>query len=140
MRDVMLILHFVGLTMGLGTSFAHAFLGSVTGKMSADEATKFRVHSLVLGKMGLIGIGLLVISGLYLVTPYWKLLSSMPLLILKLSLVVVLISLIAVINILSARAKKGNETEVQFKKIAPLGKMTMLIALIIVIVAVYVFH
>ncbi len=41
MREVMLILHFIGLTMGLGTSFAHAFLGIITSKMPADEATNF---------------------------------------------------------------------------------------------------
>jgi uncharacterized membrane protein len=140
MREVMLILHFIGLAMGLGTSFAHAFLGSVTAKMSADEANRFRVHSLVLGKMGFVGIILLLVSGFYLITPYWKILPHTPLLILKLVLVVILISLITVINILSAKAKKASDPEVQFKKIEPFGKMTMLVALIIVIVAVYIFH
>ena len=66
MREVMLILHFIGLTMGLGTSFAHAFLGIATAKMSAEEIIKFRLHTMVLSKMGNIGIILLVISGLYL--------------------------------------------------------------------------
>ena len=78
MREVMLILHFIGLTMGLGTGFAHAFLGIVISKMQPDEATKFRLHSLVLGKMGFIGIVLLIFSGLYLMTPYWKVLPSTP--------------------------------------------------------------
>jgi len=45
MREPMLILHFVGLTMGLGTGFAHAFLGMATAKMSPEEVVKFRVHS-----------------------------------------------------------------------------------------------
>lgn len=32
MREVMLIFHFIGLTMGLGTGFAHAFLGAAVTK------------------------------------------------------------------------------------------------------------
>jgi hypothetical protein len=54
--------------MGLGTGFAHAFSGSVTAKMPAAEAASFRLHSLVLGKMGNIGILLLLVSGFYMIT------------------------------------------------------------------------
>ena len=95
----MLILHFIGLTMGLGTNFAHGFLGIVTFKMTAEEAIKFRLYSLVLSKMGNIGIVLLISSGLYLITPYWNILQSLPLLILKLALVIILVVLITMINL-----------------------------------------
>ncbi|HTE32222.1 MAG TPA: hypothetical protein VK666_17700 [Chryseolinea sp.] len=139
MREIMLILHFVGLTMGLGTSFAHAFLGIVTSKMTADEATKFRLHSLVLSKMGNTGIVFLIVSGLYLITPYWNVLPSLPLLILKLALVVILVVLIAMINLSTKKAEKG-DPEVQLKKMEQLGKMTLLIGSIIVVLAVYIFH
>jgi len=139
MREVMLILHFIGLTLGLGTSFAHAFLGIATSKMSADEATKFRLHSLVLSKMGHIGIVLLIFSGLYLITPYWKILPSSPLLILKLALVIILVLLIILINLSSGKAKKADAVG-QLKKMEQLGKMTLLIGLVIVILAVYIFH
>lgn len=139
MRETMLILHFIGLSMGLGTSFAHAFLGAATAKMSPDEAVKFRVHSLVLANMGNVGIGLLVISGLYLITPYWSVLTSMPLLMAKLALVVVLIILITMINALVKKTRSG-DAEVYLKKMATIGKMTLIIALTIVILAVSVFH
>ena len=135
----MLVFHFIGLTMGLGTGFAHAFLGSITSKMSAEEAIKFRLHSLVLSKMGHIGITFLFISGLYLITPYWKVLSSMPLLILKLSLVAILITLITLIGIAARKAKNG-DAAIQLKKMETLGKMTLLIGLAIVILAVNIFH
>ena len=139
MREVMLILHFIGLTMGLGTSFAHAFLGIATSKMSTDEATKFRLHSLVLSRMGNIGITLLVISGLYLITPYWAILPSSPLLILKLTLVVILVVLITLINLFTKKAKNG-DAEGHLKKMERLGKMTLIFGLVIVILAVYIFH
>jgi len=52
--------------------------------------------------MGHIGITMLIISGLYLMTPFWKTLNARPLLITKLILVLVLtvsiIVLLAVLN------------------------------------------
>jgi uncharacterized membrane protein len=139
MREVMLFVHFIGLTMGVGTAFAHAFLGLVTSKMVAEEATKFRVHSLVLSRMGNTGLVLLVISGLYLITPFWKTLPSTPLLMLKLALVSLLAVLIIVINVFSGKAKKGDAEE-QLKKIELLGKLTLPLSIIIVILAVSIFH
>ena len=139
MRETMLVLHFIGLTMGMGTGFAHAFLGIATSKMSAEEATKFRMHTLVLGKMGHTGIGLLVLSGLYLITPYWKILPSSPLLILKLSLVVILLVILTLISSTAKKAQKG-DAEVHLKKIQQLGKITLPLSIIIVILAIYVFH
>jgi uncharacterized membrane protein len=139
MREAMLIFHFIGLAMGMGTGFAHAFLGAATTKMSNEEATRFRLNTLVLGKMGHIGIALLLISGFYLITPYWKVLTSTPLLMVKLALVLVLIVLIAMINIAGKKAMKG-DAEKQFKKMKTMGKLTLIISLAIVIVAVNIFH
>ena len=139
MRETMLVFHFIGLTMGLGTGFAHAFLGIIAAKMPAQEATKFRIHSLVLSNMGHIGISLLIISGLYLITPYWKILPSSPLLIIKLTLVIILLVLITLIN-LSAKKAKNGDAEAPLKKIEKLGKMTLITGLLIVILAVSIFR
>jgi len=139
MREIMLILHFIGLVMGLGTSFAHAFLSIATAKMSVGDAITFRLHSLVLSKMGNIGIILLVISGLYLITPYWRVLPSMPLLMFKLALVAILIILILMINIRSKKAW-NHQPEIELQKMEKIGKLTLFIGLAIVIIAVKVFH
>jgi uncharacterized membrane protein len=139
MRETMLILHFIGLAMGLGTGFAHAFLGAAAAKMPKDEATKFRLNTLVISYMGKTGIALLLISGFYLITPYWKSLSSLPLLMVKLALVLVLIVLITLISIAGKKAKQG-DAQNQFKKMEILGKLTLIVGLAIVIVAVIVFH
>jgi len=139
MREVMLILHFIGLVMGMGTGFAHAFLGIATPKMSADEATRFRMHTLVLGKMGHTGIGLLIVSGLYLITPYWQMLPTSPLLMLKLALVVILLIVLILISSTAKKAKQG-DAELHLKKIQQLGKITLPLSIIIVILAIYIFH
>ena len=138
MREVMLALHFIGLAMGLEAGFAHAFLGAAAKKMPAGEATKFKMNTLVISNMGHIGIGLLLISGFYMITPYWKVLSTMPLLMVKLGLVAVLIILIILISIAAKKAKSG-DAERQFKKLEILGRLTLLTALAIVAMAVAVF-
>jgi len=40
MREAMLIIHFLGLAMGLGTSFAIMFLGIAGSKMDKEEGKK----------------------------------------------------------------------------------------------------
>jgi uncharacterized membrane protein len=135
----MLFFHFIGLVMGLGTGFAHAFLGSVASKMTPEEATKFRMHSLVLSNMGNVGLTFLILSGLALITPYWGRLGSMPLLIAKLVLVATLAIVIVLINISAKKAKQGN-AEVEIRKMQQMGKVTMILGLSIVILAVGVFH
>jgi hypothetical protein len=125
--------------MGLGTSFAHAFLGIAAAKMSPEEVVKFRVHTLVLSKMGNVGIALLVISGLYLITPFWSVLTSMPLLMTKLALVIILIMLIIAINILVKKARNA-DAGIHLQKMGVVGRMTLVVALTIVVLAVFVFH
>jgi uncharacterized membrane protein len=139
MRDIMLIVHFLGLVMGLGTSFAHAFLGAATAKMNEEDATKFRLNAMGLSKMGHIGIFLLLVSGIYLIIPYWPSIGENPLLIIKLVLVAFLIVLITLISRGTQKAYQRN-AEQQLKKIEPLGKLTLLVGLAILIVAVNVFH
>ena len=139
MRDVMLIVHFIGLAMGLGTSLAFMFLGIASSKMEEQEAQKFRLNSFALSRMGHIGLALLIISGGYLMTPYWSILTAIPLLIVKLALVLVLAALIGIISSYARKAKEG-DTELYLKKIEILGKLALLTAIIIVILAVYIFH
>lgn len=139
MRDVMLILHFVGLAMGLGTSFAFMFLSIAATKMEKHEAKKFTTNTLAISRMGHIGIALLIISGGYLITPYGPMLMDMPLLVTKMILVLVLVILII---LLGNTAKKAKETQDDkyFIKLGMLGRFSMLTSLAIVIVAVLNFH
>lgn len=139
MHDIMLALHFIGLAMGLGTSFAHMFLGIAAGKMEAEERLKFQMNSMALSRMGHIGLTLLVVTGIYLMGPYWSILPSSPLLMAKLALVLLLGALIGIISSIAKKAKKG-DAEAQFKRIEPLGKIAMLTALAIVLLAVFFFH
>ena len=139
MRDAMLIVHFIGLAMGLGTSFGFMFLGIAGAKLEPAERVKFSINSFALSKMGHIGLLLLIVSGGYLMTPYWSILPSSPLLIAKLSLVLVLSALIGIISAKARKAKQG-DAEMHLAKIRPLGMLSLLTALTIVILAVSIFH
>ncbi len=139
MREAMLITHFLGLTMGLGSSFAFMFLGIASSKMEKGEGQKFTLNTFAMSRMGHIGLTLLVLSGGYLMTPFWPILSSSPLLIAKLILVLVLIATVSLLSVYAKRAKKG-ETDANLKKIASLGKVSLLSGISIVLLAVLIFR
>jgi uncharacterized membrane protein len=139
MRDIFLILHFIGLAMGLGTSLAFLFLGIASGKMEKEEAKQFIKQTFILGKMGHIGLTLLVVTGLYLMTPYWSTLESKPLLIVKLALVLVLGGVIGVLTSTMKKVKKEGGDQ-YLKKIPVFGKLALITSLTIVILAVLTFH
>ncbi len=139
MRDLMLIVHFLGLSMGLGTSFAFLFLGRARSKMEKEEGRKFAMNSSILSTMGHIGLSMLIISGLYLMTPFWQTLSARPLLITKLIFVLILTISVILAAIYSKRARRGN-TEANLKNVAFLGKVALLSAIGVVLLAVLNFH
>jgi uncharacterized membrane protein len=135
----MLITHFLGLAMGLGSSFAFMFLGRAGSKMEKSERQKFTLNTFAMSRMGHIGLALLILSGGYLMTPYWVLLRSQPLLIAKLLLVLVLVFTVSLLTVYAKRAKKG-DTEANLRKIASLGKVSLLSAIAIVTLAVLIFR
>jgi len=138
MRETALVLHFIGLAMGLGASFANLFLGMAMAKMQPEEAKNFALKAMTLTKMGHTGLALLLLSGLYMMSPYWRMLPDTPLLIAKLTLVVFLIILISIMTSLAGKVKKGDFS--QMKKIKPLGRIALITTITIVILAVSVFH
>jgi hypothetical protein len=64
MYDVLLMLHFIGLAMGVGTSFAMLTLGSTARKLPPEERGVFFGRVGGLAKNGSIGFLLLVATGL----------------------------------------------------------------------------
>ena len=62
MRETMLIIHFLGLAMGLGTSFAFMFLGIAGSKMDKEEGKTFALKTFSLGTMGHIGLVMLILA------------------------------------------------------------------------------
>ena len=139
MKETLLILHFIGLAMGLGTSFAFMFLGIAASKMDKEESIKFTLKASAISRMGHIGLALLVISGLLLVGDRWDILLDNPLFIAKLALVVLLGALIGIATAAVRRAKSGN-AEQQIAKASKVGPVSLLVGLTIVVLAVLIFN
>ena len=135
----MLIVHFVGIAMTAGVGFSQIFLKMARSKTSDEEKNKLFLHSLNLVKMAEIGLGLLLISGGYLMTPYWKEMGHMPLLSAKLGLVCLLIVVLVIVIIKSKKALK-NPTQDFSSKIEPFGILTFLIVITNIVLAVMSFH
>ena len=135
----MLVLHFMGLALGIGNGFAHLFLGFGMTDMTAEESVSFSLKTFAVNKMGYIGLFLLVLSGGYLMTPFWETLMSNYTLLVKLVLVIVLIVLVVMMNGLAKTAitERGGES---LDKIQSLGKITLPLGVIIVVLAVLSFH
>lgn len=139
MRDIMLITHFIGLTMSLGTGFANLFLSMAAAKLEPSERGKFMANTLILMRMGHTGLGLLLVSGFYLITPYWKIMGAMPTLIAKLCCVGLLIVMVSVITILAKKAQReGNPA--MLMKLKPFGMLNFFLGITIVVLAVLSFH
>jgi uncharacterized membrane protein len=56
--------HFIGLALGVGTSFAVLTLGASTRELAPEERAKFMLRAGALRKNGSIGLGLLILTGL----------------------------------------------------------------------------
>jgi hypothetical protein len=60
----LLFLHFIGLALGVGTSFAMLTLGASVKDLSPEERGKFMLRAGALRKNGSAGLGLLILTGL----------------------------------------------------------------------------
>lgn len=139
MKDTMLIVHFLGLILGMGAGVSNFFIGMSNRNMPKEERPKFFLRLRVSGYLGLSGIILLILSGGYLMTPYWAALPSMPTLIAKLALVVVLLILILIMDQKWRGAVKNNGGP-DLMALPKLGRFALPIGILIIILAVLTFH
>lgn len=139
MRDTFLVIHFIGLAMSVGTGFSNLFLGIAASKLAPAERGSFMIKTLILTRMGQIGLGLLLISGFYLITPYWAALSNMPTLIAKLTMVLLLVIMISIMSLRVRKAKEMNDPSL-LASLRPLGMVVFVTGITVVILAVVTFH
>lgn len=146
MKDLLLVVHFVGLALGLGTGFAMMRLGASTKDLDPAERGKFMGRVLVLSKNGSWGLALLIASGLALfftgggMTLFrvagWPFHT-------KLTLVAILIVAFGVMQMTIAKLRKaapGPEAQAIAARLPKIGAVTTLTSLLIVVMAVLSFH
>jgi len=139
MREFMLILHFLGLAMIFGGVLSFIFLRKTRNKMGGDDAITFMGNTSRLILMGHIGLALSILSGGYLMTPYWQSLGNLPLLITKLILVVAVIVAVSVMTVSARKAGENNSLQ-QIRRFDLWGGIYFISVTGVVIFAVLVFR
>lgn len=138
MRETMLIIHFVGMILAIGPVTVILFSKMATSKMEEKQSAAFLQGLFRLNTIGHIGITLALISGGYLMTPYWGQLGNMPLLIAKLGVYVVLLFTLSMISVTS-RKVRNNEPGSSFRNTMNWARISFVAGMTIVILAALVF-
>lgn len=140
MRDILLIIHFIGLLMGPGLGFSIFCIGMISKHFKPEYKQEVAIKLFPLRYIATIGLVLLIISGLGLLHPYFEALTEMPWLIAKLVLVCV-ISFFSGFSLLQMRAiKTGSNIANSFKNLALAGKINLSASMATVVCAVLAFH
>lgn len=141
MYDVLLIIHFLGLALGVGTSFAMLSLGIATRNLPVEERAKFFGRASILSKNGSIGFTLLILSGIgFLLTRGVSTVFAWGggAFHAKLLFVVILAGLLGYSQVLGKRARQGDLAA--FAKLPGVGRVMLLLSIGIVVAAVVAFH
>ena len=137
----LLFLHFIGLALGVGTSFAMLTLGASTKDLPADERSKFMLRASAMGKNGSIGLGLLILSGLALFIvrgPAAVMAWGGPALHVKLTLVVILIGFFGYLQVVMKKVRLAGGGPLM-AKLPKLGAIMLGLSVAIVLSAVLAF-
>jgi len=139
---VLLMLHFVGLALGVGASFALFTLRSASKDLPEAERASFMLRALSVTKNGSYGLLLLLLSGLgmfFMRGPGAVMAQGGPAFHAKLTLVVILCAVVGYSQALGKRARQAGGGPA-LAKLAPLSTAILLLGVAIVIAAVIAFQ
>ena len=143
MYDLLLILHFLGLALGVGTSFAFLALGIASKDLAPAERLAFVKRTFALSKNGSIGLALLIVSGIgFLLTRGVSAMFAVggPAFHAKLTLVVLLCGFVGYSQVLMKRIRTASDPAAAAARLPTIGRVMLLLGVSIVICAVLAFH
>ena len=136
--NLLLMLHFLGLAMGLSTGFANMVMAGLIAKAAPQEKPVLARFPPAMSRIGIVGLVLLWGSGIAIVLTRYGTFSILPRpFIVKLSAVVLLSLAVIYIQVLMPRAQRGEAAAIA--RIQTLGKLTGPLAIIAIIFAVITF-
>lgn len=142
MYDFLLILHFLGLALGVGASFAFFTLGIATKDLAPAERLELMKRTASISKNGSIGLALLIVSGLgFLLTRGVSAVFAWggPAFHAKLTLVVLLCGFVGYSQVLMKRVRTGSDPSAAVR-LPKIGRVMLFLSVSIVICAVLAFH
>ena len=136
--STLMVLHFLGLAMGLSTGFANMVMAGLIARAAPEEQAVLGRFPPAMSRVGAIGLMLLWGSGIAIVLTRYGTFAILPRpFIVKLSAVVLLTIMVAYIHVLMPRAQRGDAAAMT--RIQLLGRLTGPLALIAIIFAVITF-
>ena len=133
-----MVLHFLGLAMGLSTGFANMVMAGLISKAAPAEKAVLGRFPPAMSKIGVVGLALLWITGIAIVLTRYGTFAVLPRpFIVKLSAVILLTLAVIYIHVLMPRAQRGDADAMA--RIQTLGKLTGPLAIIAIIFAVITF-
>jgi uncharacterized membrane protein len=142
MQDFFLVIHFIGLALGVGTSFAMMRLGMATKDLPVAERAQFFRTAMSVSKNGSLGLAFLIGSGLCMLFTRGVgtvFASGGMAFHIKLTLVLVLAGFVGFSQVLVKRFREKQDMAV-LPKLAKVGQVMLLTGLGIIITAVLAFH
>lgn len=137
--EVLLVLHFLGLAMGLSVSFANMVMAMIIGRATLPDRAVLLRFPPAMSRVGKIGLTLLWGTGLLMFVQRGTSFGAMPWQFhAKLTAVVLLTLLVGYITVLEGQVRRGDARAAA--RIATVGKGTLLMAVTAVIFAVLTFH
>ncbi|HEX3773765.1 MAG TPA: hypothetical protein VHV51_04825 [Polyangiaceae bacterium] len=139
---VLLMIHFLGLALGVGTSFAMARLAGASQDLEPAERARFMLRALPVAKNGGIGLGLLILSGLGMLFargPASVFAAGGPAFHVKLTLVVILCGVLGYSQVLQKRVREAGGGPA-LAKLPKVGAALLFLSVAIVIAAVIAFQ
>ncbi len=140
---VLKVLHFIGLALGVGTSFAMLALGMFARSLPADERGKLMLGAGgAVSKNGGLGLGLLIVSGLgmfFMRGPATVMAAGGPALHAKLTLVVIISGVLGYSQVLGKRAREAGGGPA-LAKLPQVGAALLVLSLAIIVAAVIAFQ
>ena len=138
LSQTVLILHFLGLAMGMSVSIANAVMLGVIARASPAERPVLARFPPAMSQVGKLGLGLLWVTGLIMVYTRWNGIGGMPWFFhVKLTAVVVLSAIVVYISRLEAQVRRGDAAA--SARMQAVGKVASACALVAVIFAVLTF-
>ena len=136
--NVLVVIHLVGLGMGLSVGFANMVMAGVIGKAAPAEKAVLGRFPPAMSKIGVAGLVTMWVSGIAIVMTRYGGFSILPrTFIYKLTAVVLLTLSVIYIELLFARVKKGDTAALA--TIQVVGRLTGLFSLAAIIFAVITF-
>lgn len=144
MLDLWLILHFLGVALGVGTGFAMMTLGMASKDMTPAERGAFMRRASAVSRNSSVGLLLLIVSGVAIVLTRGvkTVMMAGPPFHIKLTLVVILIGVFGYMQVLMRKSRSANSAEAgaAAARMAIVGRIMLVLGVSIIVSAVLAFH